>query len=127
MEFVIQVVAAMVVMAVVDVPVIAKVIAPTLRKTADDYVAKKPDLVAASIFYVLYVTLVVWFTKDLESLGEVALHGGLLGLFAYGTYEFTNKAVLAKWSWRMVVIDVVWGTILTAVVAAAAFLVGEWV
>jgi uncharacterized membrane protein len=37
---------------------------------------------------------------------------------AYGTFEFTNYAILKDWHIRMVVTDVLWGTVLTAVSAA---------
>ena len=47
----------------------------------------------------------------------------VLGFMAYGTYEFTSYAVMRDWHWSMVATDVVWGTVLTALSAAA----GVWV
>ena len=38
----------------------------------------------------------------------------LLGLVIYGIYEFTNKAILTKWTYTTVVMDTVWGGILFA-------------
>ena len=124
MTYILQVLVGMVVMAIVDIPVIAKVISPTLQRTAPNIVAEKPDVIAALIFYVGYVAMVVYLSQiNAESAMDVARNGALLGLFAYGTYEFTNKAVLADWSWRMVAIDTVWGVILTSVVATVAYVV----
>jgi uncharacterized membrane protein len=39
--------------------------------------------------------------------------GFVLGLLAFGTYEFTNFATLRGWVIQMVVVDVVWGGVLT--------------
>ena len=36
----------------------------------------------------------------------------LLGLFVYGVYETTNKAILKNWHFKTVVIDTLWGAVL---------------
>jgi uncharacterized membrane protein len=36
---------------------------------------------------------------------------------AYGTYEFTSYAILKGWHPSMVMVDLAWGTVLTAVAA----------
>jgi uncharacterized membrane protein len=38
----------------------------------------------------------------------------ILGLCTYGIYEFTNMAILNKWTSPIIYIDVVWGGILYA-------------
>lgn len=40
----------------------------------------------------------------------------ILGLFTYGIYEFTNKALFNKWMWKTVFIDGIWGGILFSLV-----------
>ena len=45
-------------------------------------------------------------------------YGALLGLVAYGTYDFTNMAVIKDFTWRITLIDLAWGTFLTGIVAA---------
>jgi uncharacterized membrane protein len=49
--------------------------------------------------------------------------GALLGILAYGTYEFTNFATLRAWSPSMVMIDVTWGAVLTGVSAWAGVVI----
>lgn len=44
--------------------------------------------------------------------------GAAFGLAAYGVYNLTNKATLPGYSWRMVAVDIAWGTALFATVAA---------
>ena len=40
----------------------------------------------------------------------------ILGVFTYGIFDFTNKALFDKWMWKTVVLDTVWGGILFALV-----------
>ena len=49
----------------------------------------------------------------------------VFGLMAYGTYDLTNMATLAGWSWTVVFVDMAWGafaTGLTGLVASFATL-----
>lgn len=122
MNFAARVLVGMLVMTVLDVPMIKFVIAPTLSSRAKQLVAARPDAAAGLIFYVLYVSLVVFLTHKLaKTTYEAGLYGALLGALAYGTYEFTNKAVINGWPWAMVVVDFSWGIILTALVSASVF------
>ncbi|MCX7561143.1 DUF2177 family protein [Sulfitobacter sp. F26204] len=78
-------------------------------------------VVPALLFYLGYVAGMLWFVsvpalRDGDPLA--ALWGGaLLGMFAYGTYEFTNFATLRDWSMQQVVVDTIWGGLLTGVSA----------
>ncbi len=44
--------------------------------------------------------------------------GALFGFFTYATYGLTNQATLKGWPLDMMLIDLVWGTVLGASVAA---------
>ena len=48
--------------------------------------------------------------------------GALFGFFAYATYDTTNLATLRGWPIAMVVVDIAWGTFLTAISATDGFL-----
>ena len=48
--------------------------------------------------------------------------GAFLGLLAYGTYELTNLANFKDWSLPMVIVDLVWGAVLSGVSAAGGVL-----
>jgi uncharacterized membrane protein len=37
---------------------------------------------------------------------------GLLGLVIYGVYDTTTMALLKDWSWKIAVLDTVWGSLL---------------
>jgi uncharacterized membrane protein len=49
----------------------------------------------------------------------VILPALIIGLMAYGTYEFTSWAVMRDWHWQMVLTDTLWGGTLTALSAWA--------
>jgi uncharacterized membrane protein len=48
---------------------------------------------------------------------QAALNGAILGLVAYGTYEFTSWAVMRDWHPQMVAVDLAWGTAVTGLSA----------
>jgi uncharacterized membrane protein len=52
---------------------------------------------------------------------RAALNGALLGLFGYGTYDLTNQATLRHWPWLITLVDLAWGTLLTALSATAGY------
>ena len=52
--------------------------------------------------------------------------GALLGLVAYGTYDFTNLSTLKNWPLTLSLIDVCWGVVLTGVAATAGYFVANW-
>ncbi|MFN4143285.1 DUF2177 family protein [Aestuariivirga sp.] len=87
-----------------------------------------PNLWAAAAFYLLYVTgmlvMVIWPAVQAQSALQGLLYGALLGLIAYGTYDLTNLAVMKGFTARIAIIDMIWGTALTASVSALAVLIG---
>lgn len=89
---------------------------------------QKPDAPAAVLFYLLYAAGVTYFavlTNANQGILAPALSGALLGLLAYGTYDLTNMATLTKWTWVLVILDMLWGIIVTALAAAAgAYVLG---
>lgn len=92
---------------------------------------EKPNMVAALIFYAIYVVGAVVFVVNpaLEngSLAYAIGYGALFGLVAYGTYDLTNLAVMKGFTKKIVVVDMLWGVLLTTVVASVAYLVMDWV
>ncbi len=81
---------------------------------------------AAGMFYLMYVAGVVYLViaPNLASGSwrEVAIAGAVLGMVAYGTYDWTNYAVLKDWPLPVTLVDWVWGTVLTATTSVIGFL-----
>lgn len=92
--------------------------------------AERPNLPVAAAFYLLYVVgallLAVIPGVDKGSVVEALWRGALLGLCAYGTYDITNLATVEGWSVKVSVIDMVWGTGLTAFTSAVGYYVATW-
>lgn len=89
--------------------------------------AKTPNLVAAGIFYIIYVfsMVVLIITPALQrgTLTTAILTGALFGLCAYATYDLTNLATVKDWPVLVTVVDLIWGTILSGTVAGISYLV----
>jgi len=85
---------------------------------------------AAILFYVLYIAGVLVFAVlpglESRSPGKAALLGALLGLIAYATYDLTNLATIKDWPLAVTVIDLAWGTAVSAAVASIGYLIGRW-
>ena len=85
---------------------------------------------AALVFYLLYIVGILIFATmpalEKKSLYQAVVLGGLFGFFAYATYDLTNMATLKDWPLNVVIVDIIWGIVLTASVAAASFLIGRW-
>ena len=99
------------------------------RPTLDYALADKPSMPTAVVFYLVYilgvVLLAVLPNKD-GGLGKVAVTGAMLGAMCYATYDLTNQATLKVWATRITLIDIGWGTFLTAVGASAGLLAWRW-
>ena len=68
-----------------------------------------------------YLTLSV---TDLEQ--AMAFYGALFGFFCYMTFELTSLSLLKHWTWPVVLLDVSWGTIVTAVSSALGLMIANW-
>jgi uncharacterized membrane protein len=91
------------------------------------YLAPKPKLGAAVAFYGLNMVGVLYFAVVPALDSHLWFHalrdGALFGLFSYATYDLTNYATIKDWPKLIVIVDMAWGTILTAVVAVLTYAV----
>lgn len=89
------------------------------------HLAAKPDFLAASLFYVIYLCGIMYFAVvpaiARGTLASALFSGGLFGFVAYATYDLTNMATLSDWPAIVTVVDLVWGTFVTAAASAAGY------
>lgn len=78
--------------------------------------AHVPSVIAVYIVLAIGITYFVIQPNPDASLFQIALIGALLGFVVYGVYDFTNYAVIANYSLKMLVVDVIWGMVLCGVV-----------
>lgn len=97
------------------------------NKHMSGMLAAKPNFVAAGVFYAIYILGIVVFVLnpalEKDSLSFAIGAGALLGLTMYATYDLTNQATLKKWPTILTVVDLAWGTFVTALVSTIAFLI----
>ena len=106
-----------------DIVMLKRVLYPLFSSNLGDWLLEDPRMGPAAIFYLFYVGGIIWFAS-LPALAsgqpsQAFVAGFILGLLAYGTYEFTNFATLRGWSAQMVAVDVTWGAVLTGTSAWA--------
>ena len=95
------------------------------RREIGTLLLDNPNLLIAALFYLAYLVGVVALVAA-PAEGDIVralLMGALLGFVAYGTYDLTNLATLKGYTPTIAMIDLAWGTALTAVSAAA----GVWI
>jgi uncharacterized membrane protein len=84
---------------------------------------------AALIFYGIFLIGLVVFViapaMEKKSLSHALLLGALFGLVCYATYDLTNLAVAKDWPLLVTVVDMVWGTVLSASVATITYLIAQ--
>jgi uncharacterized membrane protein len=89
----------------------------------------KPRLEVAALFYALCAAgITILAVHPALNAGQwytAVLLGAVFGLCAYGTYDLTNLATLQRWSFRLAIVDMAWGTFLTSIAALAGYLVGR--
>ena len=87
--------------------------------------------VAAVLFYMLYLVGVVIFGVSAGfrtgRWRDATLMGALFGFFAYATYDLTNQATLVVWATQITLLDLCWGTFLTASGATAGYFAAKLV
>jgi len=72
---------------------------------------------AALVVYLLIPTGLVFFASPAgnESWPAAVGRAALFGLILYGVYDLTNFAILERWTLRMTLADIAWGTTLCGV------------
>jgi uncharacterized membrane protein len=91
--------------------------------------SNKVNWLPAILFYLFFVVgvllLVVLPAVDRDSWIRAMLLGGLLGMIAYSTYDLSNLATIKNWPTVVTIVDIVWGTVLSAIVATISFYIAR--
>jgi uncharacterized membrane protein len=85
-------------------------------------------LAPAILFYLLYVAGVLIFVSGSAAATwqSTLLYGALFGLFCYATFDLTSLSLLKHWSWPVAVVDVSWGSFVTAISSTSGLLIANW-
>jgi uncharacterized membrane protein len=82
----------------------------------------------AILFYLLYVVGILIFVSGSAAVSwqSSLLYGALFGLFCYATFDLTSLALLKHWSWRVAIVDISWGSFVTALASTSGLLIADW-
>ncbi len=100
------------------------------QKYLGNFLTDSVNWTAAFIFYFLFVVgisiFVIYPSVNKGSVLHAIFMGALFGLFTYATYDLTNLATLKGWPLPIVFIDIIWGSVLSAVVSVSGFYIVKW-
>jgi len=79
----------------------------------------------AIIFYLLFVVglllMVIFPAIEKKSWMHALTYGILFGLVTYATYDLTNLATLKDWPLSITLIDLIWGSFISAATSLISF------
>jgi len=100
------------------------------QKYLGGFLTDNVNWTAAIIFYFIYVLgisiFAIYPSVSKGSVYHAILMGALFGFFTYATYDLTNLATLKGWPLPIVFIDIIWGSVLSAVVSFSGFYIVKW-
>jgi uncharacterized membrane protein len=94
------------------------------------FFSEEVNWAAAFLFYLLFVFGMMVFVVHPALKAQAFVHavflGMLYGLVTYATYDLTNLALLKDWPLKIVVVDILWGIVLSGIVSTAGYGVAKW-
>ena len=100
------------------------------QKYLGGFLTDNVNWTAAFIFYFIYVVgisiFAIYPSVNKGLVYQAILMGALFGFFTYATYDLTNLATLKGWPLSIVIIDIIWGSVLSALVSFSGFYFVKW-
>jgi len=94
------------------------------------FFSEQVNWAAAFLFYLLFVfglmVFVIFPAIKADAFKQALLLGMLYGLVTYATYDLTNLALLKDWPLKVVVVDILWGIVLSGIVSSAGYRIAKW-
>ena len=126
-DFILRFVTAGVIFALIDSVWLALVANKFYKDQIGHLLRDKPNFIAAVSFYLIFLIGLVVFVLNPALQAQdwkVALGlGALFGFVTYATYDLTNLATLKGIPVKLVIVDLIWGTVVTASVSTIAYLI----
>lgn len=128
LTYILLYVATLVVMLPLDLLFLGVLAKGFFQAQAGQHIAAEPNMVAAAAFYLLYPAAIVTFANGNPAVTwqSALLFGALLGLTAYATFDLTTLALFKTWTWPAAIVDMIWGSFVTATSAALGLLLARW-
>jgi uncharacterized membrane protein len=87
---------------------------------------------AAILFYLLFIAGIIVFVVtpaiEKQSWIQAVAFGAFFGLVTYATYDLTNLAMTKDWPLAVTIVDLAWGSILSASVSVTTYAIAmKWI
>lgn len=104
------------------------VVAKKIYKKYLGYImSEKPKIIVAFMFYAIFAVGVLVFVVNPAIAKSDTVYafgfGALFGLITYSTYDLTNLATLKEWPLKITIIDLAWGTTVSALTSLFSYLI----
>lgn len=110
------------VMVLLDLVWLGLIARPLYQQGIGHLMAEQANLAAAVAFYAVFAVGIVVFAvvpaSGRPGWGPTLAMGAAFGFFAYATYDLTNLATLRGWPLTLSLIDIAWGSLVSAASAA---------
>ena len=84
---------------------------------------------AAIVFYLIFIAGLLMFAVlpavEKGSLQRAFFLGAAFGFFCYATFDLTSYALIKDFPLKIVIVDLIWGTLLSGTVSSASFLLAK--
>jgi len=120
----------MIVMVGLDMLWLGVIAKPIYQSGIGHLMSDQPDVPVAVLFYALYglglVVFAVLPAGPAPGWAKTVGMAALFGFFAYATYDLTNLATLKQWPIGLSLMDMAWGTCISAAAAGGGKALMEW-
>lgn len=97
------------------------------KKELGFLMSESPKLIPTAIFALVFVVGLVFFVINpalaKDSWKYALLAGLFFGLVSYSTYDLTNLATLKGWPFIVSLVDLVWGSVMSASVSTISYFI----
>lgn len=104
---------------------------PMYKKYLTHLLSANVNWIGILLFYPLYALGIYLFVikpfGEQISLANLFLYGAFFGIVTYGTYDLTNYATLREWPVFLVVIDMLWGALISGLVSVGTVSILKWI
>ena len=111
------------VMVALDMLWLGLIARPIYQQGIGHLMAEHPNVPVAMLFYAVYAVGLLVFAvlphAAEAAWGKTAASAALFGFFAYATYDLTNLATLKGWPIGVSLLDMAWGSAVSAVSGVA--------
>lgn len=86
---------------------------------------------AAILFYLVFISGMLVFVIHPAVAAQNAIRALWLGMFyglvTYATFDLTSLSLLKGWSPTVVIVDIIWGIVLSGAVSSAGYRIARWI